>query len=1014
MSKNIVSVYDLGELGYFMKAKPNSLDGGTRNEIKTRKTKMIWIVDRSGSMGSYVSGIVNIVIPTSMNELGYASNEIVSLITFDSETESHERTVLELNNMKIQQRGSTRMANVYSQLSYTLSKIDQETDVNIIAISDGEICDTETTIRESTKYSRLKRNMNINVLTIRLFTSDDASPDTRALACVGLFNTDGTVPIVDCKVKSYDVLPIINLIVSQSKKSPITHFVELRTKNNIIRTSVIAENTNKVLLRCDQWNNIILDNIDDPIYLENQLLNIDPIPLESEDNIKDFIGTTTQWLKIRNVVGLEQPQEKQKIIKWFENLRKFLEKNISTTLNEDSVMSVDLRSRVREMKKKLHRRGKSILNELLESTNQSKLDNLNSKQLAEYLRSDVSCKRTAKRMENNDPENKIVEDILKEINKIKNFVPKRKYDEDEVSFLSRADPSESILEISDLIGTDLELSDILQLTGFIGVCFNGKKGDLPDPWRFAVNEVFCGNYYLSEEDLRTMDTLQYPGTNRNINGVVPLRMFCPELYDKYCFGGLKKLAEYHAGVTIRSVIGTIPFDILAMNVAVLRNIFETLGWKNQPSEIQRKIIDSLIDGIHMHYNKYADNIFSDISKLMMCNDPRIHMNGATESNSVLKLFSIVMFSKQCCAMRSNDIQLWRFICCLFDLDTYMKAKSIYHDHHENRSTDLDRLLGIDFERFRNETQITNSDQADFDSIDLNKFYGNIEESYEKLPDWLPSIDKYISLFKWIRGGEPLEIETLSACNIQDENYISILKLGCCCNAIRCAYEFDRFDKENNVVNSPHPDNIYDILSWIRNFQTEKLKMDYQDRLKQKKEEERKIELERNILRIISCDNEIDFVRILEEANIKNRCSDGYTKLIDLLVEKYDMGNDWKNKVKILLTGRDSRECIVWCGGNVAGKNDVEKFEYLFECLSENSFWSQISETIRLNKKWTYRNNGQLNRHGHSNDNPSFFGLGFDSLEDFKSACLGGNIYTMSDWHIYTRRHANCCGLNLSN
>ena len=83
-----IKAFDLGELGHLLKVNINEKIGTTQT-----KPEIIWIVDRSSSMGSAVLTITSQVIPMVSNSIGYANDDKVTVITFDSQTETVIKTV---------------------------------------------------------------------------------------------------------------------------------------------------------------------------------------------------------------------------------------------------------------------------------------------------------------------------------------------------------------------------------------------------------------------------------------------------------------------------------------------------------------------------------------------------------------------------------------------------------------------------------------------------------------------------------------------------------------------------------------------------------------------------------------------------------------------------------------------------------------------------------------------------------------------------------------------------------
>ena len=94
--------------------------------------------------------------------LGYdTTDKISTLITFDSATEVHTKTIGDLAKFQMTARGQTFMSNAISQLTQYITRTNPK-QLRILTISDGEVQDQEATIRypseHSSRSSGLPRN----------------------------------------------------------------------------------------------------------------------------------------------------------------------------------------------------------------------------------------------------------------------------------------------------------------------------------------------------------------------------------------------------------------------------------------------------------------------------------------------------------------------------------------------------------------------------------------------------------------------------------------------------------------------------------------------------------------------------------------------------------------------------------------------------------------------------------------------------------------------------------------
>ena len=118
-------------------------------------------------------------------------------------------------------------------------------------------------------------------------------------------------------------------------------------------------------------------------------------------------------------------------------------------------------------------------------------------------------------------------------------------------------------------------------------------------------------------------------------------------------------------------------------------------------------------------------------------------------------------------------------------------------------------------------------------------------------------------------------------------------------------------------------------------------------------------------------------------------------------------------IELFVMARDSQGEPVWNGGNVLFVADMEPFRlaFLAQAHASNAAatiaeagqkWSALYDAYLLCKRHTYR--ADPNRHGHSNDKPSYWALGYAVLEDMVAAL------SAEEWEAYKRLHSDCCGV----
>ena len=153
--------------------------------------EFIFILDISGSMGTYVNQILTKVIPKVYEKLQYPDDKYFHLITFENKVTYYKMNKIDFMRSTITGDGGTEMSKVPNKLEEILNKINSDVPINILTLSDGEISDQESTKTNSDNlYNRINKKFdNINSQAIRFISYENAQPDTRALCSLLRFNT---------------------------------------------------------------------------------------------------------------------------------------------------------------------------------------------------------------------------------------------------------------------------------------------------------------------------------------------------------------------------------------------------------------------------------------------------------------------------------------------------------------------------------------------------------------------------------------------------------------------------------------------------------------------------------------------------------------------------------------------------------------------------------------------------------------------------------------------------------
>lgn len=201
----------------------------------------------------------------------------------------------------------------------------------------------------------------------------------------------------------------------------------------------------------------------------------------------------------------------------------------------------------------------------------------------------------------------------------------------------------------------------------------------------------------------------------------------------------------------------------------------------------------------------------------------------------------------------------------------------------------------------------------------------------------------------------------------------------------------RLDIEGGKVLVPNFQLEEEGQTFFTEYGNKKFETRYQELLKKKYQKE-KIEiatlLADNIIMASDKDQVLNLFKngIIEKVrgqditySFANQYSEGIDYLTrNLLDEKVDIPIR-SYKLRILILGADENMNRIWNGENINKSVPIKTLEPYFSADD----WTQFLDSYNVYKTFhKYRSSNIPNRHGYSNNNPSFYGLGYDTLEEF--------------------------------
>jgi len=221
----------------------------------------------------------------------------------------------------------------------------------------------------------------------------------------------------------------------------------------------------------------------------------------------------------------------------------------------------------------------------------------------------------------------------------------------------------------------------------------------------------------------------------------------------------------------------------------------------------------------------------------------------------------------------------------------------------------------------------------------------------------------------------------------------------------------RVDKENARMLRPDLGVRREGQEMCKEYVLSRYREDYAARLKLMAGEERKQLLDELVGRLLDTGSMADFCSLLSEGmqkgevsiKIANISSYGCTELHDALMSTDRAVVHRAAKLQVFYTGESAGEEVVWNGGNMY-RVATTPLEKLLTGIGEEAVWARILERYRSKVSHVYRGGAcSCNRNGHSNDKPSYFAFGHESLVSY------AGVLSPELWDQYMQEHHSCCG-----
>ena len=1021
---------------------PKGISGNSSTEITT-----IIILDVSGSMHTSINKITNLFLPKLFTKLNYKDNQQITFITFsnDSEIISYDFSKIK-KGINIEANGATYMQYALKNLKNFLEKYNKNKNVRILTISDGELFDQEETVNYSNEVVNVikKNNLLVNSQAIRFFTSS-CQPDTRGLSSCLQFSNVTTPTLIDIEAYDYKYENYENIFNSDGFESRI--LLKCDEKDSI-KVEPWDNYTNEIYIRKGLNTFWLKKEIGDKILKGDILLKIDDLKNDKKISLKANLKGNITFNNFQNIISekIDFYMKKLKVLKVLNSqdslgeMDKIIDffQNFENKLNAGEIKEMDnsLNSRLILISKQIEKRKSSLANKMAQIRNDEKVAQLNSQQQADYLRkidvNDKNAKALAKRalisgLDFDEIAKKEVLEISKHISEL-DGIDESKLN---VSFYSTCNTLDGIKTLSHLpekkeIFDDLTANDIIKLLNIVGIAAYSTAGNYPDPMTYRLEKIYPSTF-ISISDILTAYEVSNGSNLTEISNKENIISTCIPYYEdekihKFLIKYAPHLLELTTSIGMRKIISEVPFTYEYNLLAGYWKMIEVL--LKDKSEVNIRTFTNFINNykiVAKSHFEYVIDLVENQKKLPKNIDSIfIANNGIT--NMTYPLCEFVLREK-------NDIDkefIQKILRATYQFEVYQYVRKLIRKQPPETTMDfiknsLIELLNIDIEK--NRTKLNPYFESDDNLPIYEDYIPNIELSKSKYLKHIYWLDYIVAVPTLLKGAldekNPIEEIKKLPNNLLTEEFIKenlgieydldLFRFYCIIQSFLYREKSDRCDsKEKRMLISDlfynkHFDKI--TKKFVKRVFQEEFQKDKNKKIKSE------IEILKNeiVKQLLNSTTQKDFVELLNkgikkgnvEIKIVNTDSIGYNDLMNSLLDENIKDIPFRpEKLFILMTGQDYYN-VIWNGGNIL--RDLNKIKKAKQFLSEKLL--KKFEEIKKASIHIYRGGSDMcNRHGHSNDLPSYWAYGYQSVYEMS---LNENESFMED---YYKNHIGCCGL----
>ena len=1017
------------------------LDTSKMVSNKTNKDLLfIVILDVSGSMGQTVQRFTNIILPNILQKLDITTQ--IYLITFSDNVKLYKGDCTYFSTLDLKASGCTYMNGTISELEKIFSNTKKKTNIRILSVSDGDLHDQEKTVEKASHlFNKFKDCFIVNSQAVRLYTSS-CEPDTRGMSSLMQFSNVTESKLIDIQA-SKDLIEIGDEISNLFKSDGLGCNLYIKNNEKIFLENPWSEAVDELKLILGE-NVFWLNKIPEKVILSdnNNINNNIEIKIEMSENItiKNYqnileskIKYFYQKLKVLKVVNTESASlEINKIINYFDSFENILNlQNIDNEVNLKEADKYKISSRAFLLKKLIEKRNISITHKMKEIQNNDKVSQLNSKQLADFLRNlDINKegKGLARRgmkegIDFDEVARKEVLNMLNHINELDGIDDSNH----NISFYSTSTTLDGIKSVCELakdknVLENVTAIDIVKLLNIVGVGCNAPVGDYTDPMTYRLSDIYIG-CYVSLSDVLTAsefnegkDVLVDFNTKKIITNVIPF-------YDdirihKFLLNYAPKILEYTASIGMRRLLVEVPYTYEFLIESGIWKFSEVLN--SNRSEAAINIYTKLIQDYELaskgHYDFLIDIVLKQ-AKLYMenplheRNNYHIYLN----DNSVVNMTCVFLN-----LLKRNEISVLQKMCReLFCHGVHKVVNKIIKRNDgkpEFIKQYLEELLCINYDKYG--TNLPNL----FEENQINEFYDKYDINMNKLNEFykISFRSMFVPLTPCYLNATLQEDKKKAFAELpeyNEENIKKALGINFDLNQFKLFALVQGFLFRNNEERLDMKEKIMKIIDigkfdlaekMVKDYVQSLYKNNYEERLNMQKKTENELMENELVDQFKKADTMTEFVKLIKEGitkgvrncKMENISSSVFIKLKKELIQNWENIPLVNTKIAVIVTGY-YKEDKVFNNGNVyRGFNDFKDII----CKTDENYWNKLFKYIMKQRRHYYRE--LKNRQGHSNDKPSYWALGYKTIEEMF------NTISKVEIEEYKKIHIDCCGLGL--